>query len=81
MRIEKFVNTNVAEDGKTQGGGAVVVNGGIHTSAPEGGCGSGNCNCSPGHWITIIMPRTIDGKVECIRVQFDSKAEKDKYLK
>lgn len=77
MKIERTKTTGVAPDGLVEGGGAVVTTGGIHISAKGGGCGAGSCKCSPGHWLSIILPRTEAGEVESIKLQFASQAELD----
>lgn len=75
MHITHFSTTGVAPDGRVDGGGAVNVEGSTRYSAPEGGCGSRGCNCSPGHWLSVIEPRTPDGVVAGYTAHFDSRAE------
>jgi len=60
--------------------GAVVTQGTFIMSAENGGCGIGNCNCSPGHWICKTERRTADGVVNVTNIKFDDKAEMDLYL-
>lgn len=75
MKITHFSTTGVAPDGLVEGGGSVNVDGGTRYSALEGGCGMGRCNCSPGHWLSVINPRTPDGVVSGYTAHFDSRAE------
>ncbi len=80
MKIEKFVNTGVNKDGIIEGGGAVITDGGIRMSPPNGGCTIETCSCSEGHWLSIILPRTEDGVVEGVKVKFDSAPEMTQLL-
>ena len=34
-------------------GGAITTEPYLRQSAPEGGCGTGRCQCSPGHWLSL----------------------------
>lgn len=81
MKIEKNVIKGVLENGKVIDGGAVVVNGRISKSAPNGGCGAPGCECSPGHWISVVLPRTPAGEVESVLISFDTKEEMENFLK
>ena len=82
MRIKKFRHENVNEDGTFSDGkgGAVVTRGRIVRSDPSGGCSEPTCNCSYGHWVNITEPRSVDGVVLGITVEFDDRAEMDSFL-
>lgn len=75
MKITHFVHTDVSPDGLVPTGGAVVVDGRVGYSAPDGGCGSEGCNCSPGHWFSKVHPRTPDGVVFGYTAHFSSREE------
>lgn len=77
MDIEYFAVTGVGPDGLVQGGGAVAIDGGVRRSAPQGGCGAPGCACSPGHWISVIQPRSEDGVVAGYTAHFSSREELD----
>lgn len=79
MKITKFVHEGVARDGKCKGGGAVITEPLIRMSTGEG-CGLDNCHCSDGWWISIGLPRTLDGKVEGVIVHFDDQVEYDEFM-
>ena len=81
MRITKILHKNVGENGETKGGGAIYVNGAIIMSQENGGCNEPTCNCSNGHWIAILKPRTHDGIVSGIKVNFSNKSEYDEFIK
>ena len=81
MKFSTFSTKNVFMDGSVKNGGAVHTEGQIQTSVPKGGCGAGNCNCSEGHWISIILPRTSGGVVKGITVKFKDRKEMLKVLK
>lgn len=72
MRIEKYIHSNVPNNNQEA---EVEINGGISLSQPDGGCDTKGCNCSPGHWVTISLPRSDDGTVEVVCVYFDNKEE------
>jgi len=74
MKIKQFRYENVSPDGTLPNdGGAIGVNGGILNSMLI--CKNPKCHCSDGHWISIIAPRTEDGVVEGIKIEFDSLEE------
>ena len=75
MKISHFVHVGVLPDGRVPTGGAVEVNGRASESAPEGGCGAEGWQCSPGHWISRVHPRTEDGVVFGYTAHFDSQQE------
>lgn len=75
MKIRHFTHTGVLPDGRVPTGGAVEVNGRVIQSDIKGGCGSKGCSCSPGHWISVVHPRTDDGVVFGYTVYFDSRQE------
>jgi hypothetical protein len=76
MKISKFKHEGVNPDGTFKDRlGAVTVEGRVSMSAIDGGCGAGKCNCSEGHWISIVKPRTPEGVVEGMTVQFESHEE------
>lgn len=85
MKFEKIIHTGVEADGKLKNGGAVEVDGKVIVT--RGNCGSDECHCSDGFFLTIIMPRrklTKGGKygiVEGIKVQFDSLKDLEANLK
>lgn len=82
MKIEIIKHENVLPNGTFKGKiGAVEVKGKIVMSAADGGCDRIGCGCSVGHWIAIVNPRTEDGVVEGVRVQFDDKAEMEKFFR
>jgi hypothetical protein len=75
MKITHFTHTGVLPDGRVPTGGAVEVNGRVLQSEATGGCGSKGCRCSPGHWISVVHPRTEDGVVFGYTARFDSRTE------
>ena len=81
MHTKTFKHENVLPDGtfKDQPG-AVVTNGKTNMSAPNGGCGLPGCNCSPGHYIAVIKPRTENGIVEDITIHFRDKEEMNTFI-
>jgi hypothetical protein len=85
MEIRKFIHREVQPDGtiknKGRQRGQIETSGGILISAKGGGCGSPGCHCSDGHWISISLPRTKNGIVQGLTVQFDSPAEMEKFFK
>jgi hypothetical protein len=82
MKTVSLKYENVNPDGTlADRPGAVVTQGTFIMSAKNGGCGFGNCNCSPGHWICKTEPRTADGVVNVTTFKFDDKDEMDDYLK
>jgi len=75
MKISHFTHTGVSPDGLVPSGGSVEVNGRVIQSDINGGCGSEGCPCSPGHWISVVRPRTEDGIVFGYTARFDSRQE------
>jgi len=80
MEINKFKHNDVNEDGTCLTGGAVEIGGSVRFSDKEGGCGSMGCDCSPGHWVCIIFPRTEDGNVNGVSINFDNKIQLIKFI-
>ena len=81
MKIESFKYEGVKPDGTfIKGAGSIHTNGRIVMSETNGGCSLKGCNCSQGHWISIVKPRTEDGVVECVKVSFDNQAEMDLFF-
>lgn len=79
MKFSKIVHKNVKEDGTfIDRPGAVDTNGGIVII--NGNCGTSGCHCSDGYFISIFMPRTEDGIVEGIKIQFSSRKEMINHL-
>jgi hypothetical protein len=80
--ISVYVHEGVNKDGTMKDGsaGAVYADGHISVSAPCGGCDLGECNCSPGHWIAVSLPRSKDGLVIGVTFTFKSRTELLKYL-
>jgi hypothetical protein len=79
MRIRvKIHETECDAQGKVKGGGAVSPDLGLTRSVAGGGCGLRDCNCSPGHWITIGLP--IDrGVKQAVQFIFESQADRDRF--
>jgi len=75
MKIAHFIHTGVLPDGRVPTGGSVETKGRVAQSVPEGGCGNEGCQCSPGHWISKVHPRTEDGVVFGYKVHFDTRQE------
>ncbi|TXH42371.1 MAG: hypothetical protein E6Q97_35875 [Desulfurellales bacterium] len=50
-------------------------------SQENGGCEIDGCHCSDGHWLTIAKPRTEEGIVEGLKVQFENKSEMEQFFK
>jgi len=69
MRIEAFQNTIKKGDEFRY-----AINGCIKVSHPKGGCGSETCQCSPGHWISVIEPAR-DGIQQGVIFHFDNREE------
>jgi hypothetical protein len=81
MRIESYEHRDVKSDGTFEHElGAVYADGGINVSSPDGGCGMDGCNCSPGHYISVSLPRTKDGIVRGVTFRFKSREELLHYL-
>lgn len=81
MKAELYKHTNVPEDGVLTGGtSAVSTNGSVVMSDPKGGCGIDRCNCQDGHWVEITFPRTEDGIVEGVTINFDNRVQMTKCL-
>lgn len=79
--IEVNIHEGVNKDGTMKDEpGAIYTEGHISLSAPGGGCGLGSCNCSPGHWISVSLPRTEGGIVIGATFTFKSRTELLKYL-
>lgn len=79
MEIVKTIHENVNYDGTfSDNAGAVETGGCIRMS--EGGCDIEGCNCSPGQWICISLPRE-HGRVEVVTVNFDSPEEFNRFLR
>lgn len=69
MQAEKW-EMGISDRMKNQ----VAINGKVSISAPNGGCDLEGCNCSPGHWISIIEPlkgNTLEG----VTYHFESRFE------
>lgn len=81
MKFSTFMYKNVRKDGTIKSGGAIHVEGTIQYSDPKGGCGLGECNCSEGHWLSIVMPRTKSGSVRGLLVTFKNRKEMLKVLR
>jgi hypothetical protein len=73
MEITKFIHHHVSPD-------KLNTHGFIAISSETGGCGEKGCHCSDGHWISIGLPRTKNGVVQGLKVQFDSPEELKKFL-
>jgi len=81
MKVETFRHENVLPNGTfAYQAGAVEVKGKIVMSQNNGGCGIDTCHCSDGHWITIVKPRTEEGVVEGMKVNFDDMSEMQKFF-
>lgn len=78
MKIEYF-EIKCDKNGNTKPNGAVAVNGAIIKSARKGGCGLEGCNCSPGRYITIVLPRQ-RGKIIGLKCMFKNDAEYYKFM-
>ena len=74
MRIERDT-IKVDESNKNM----YELEGKIVVSHPKGGCGMGHCNCSPGHWISMIEPIQ-DGEIKITKFVFDSREELDRHI-
>ena len=72
MRIKTWEHTGVNKDGTCVDGGSVGTQGDIRFAKQEGGCGLEHCNCSNGHWMSIVNPRSDDGVVSGVTIHFDS---------
>ena len=80
MRIEKLIHTSVQPDGTF-----LYKKGSVHTEGACAigwgeGCGLDHCNCSPGYWVSIILPRTEEGVVEVAKVSFTDLKEMETIL-
>lgn len=60
--------------------GSIDPSGKIRLSASKGGCGSKGCNCAPGHWINVSLPRTKKGIVRGMNLKFNTRKELNDYL-
>jgi hypothetical protein len=80
MKFEKFVHKGVKEDGTFKRElGAVKTKGSILIGRGKG-CGLPECNCSPGFFLSVCLPRTKKGVVEGVLIKFDNEEELNKYL-
>jgi hypothetical protein len=75
MKITIYRHENVPSNER-----GLSLDGSVKMSHPDGGCGSQGCNCSPGFWLSIVMPRTVLGEVAVVKVKFDDKAEFHRFL-
>jgi len=80
MKVKIFENKNVNEDGTCLGGGAVHTKGAVVESNEEGGCDLEHCDCSEGHWFSVVMPLDINKKVRGVTILFDSVQEKEMFM-
>ena len=81
MKVETFIYRGVKSDGTINGEeGAVHTAAGVSLSKPGGGCGADECNCSPGHWISVTFPREKNGTVRGFCMRFESRRELLGYL-
>jgi hypothetical protein len=83
MKTTTFRHENVLSDGTfSNKSGAVVTTASVTMSYnnESGGCGLSGCNCSPGHWLSIVKARTDDGIVEGFTIHFDNKNEMDEHI-
>jgi hypothetical protein len=79
--ITIFKHEHVNKDGTFERElGSVHIEGHITISHPKSGCGMDGCNCSPGHWISVALPRTNKGIVRGMTIQFKNRKELEKYL-
>jgi hypothetical protein len=79
MKLTKIIHKNVLPDGTfSDKKGAIVTTGTIRMGRGEG-CGLKNCNCSPGYYVTILMPLK-SRKVEGVKAEFESESEMNKFL-
>jgi len=79
MKIESIDYEGVRKDGLFEKeAGSVCTKGLIRMGAGQG-CGLKGCRCSPGYWITIMLPRTPKGGVHGVRVVFKDKREFDRF--
>jgi len=74
MKVETFIYRGVKSDGTING-----EEGAVHTTAGVG-CGADECNCSPGHWISVTFPREKNGTVRGFCMRFESRRELLGYL-
>jgi hypothetical protein len=54
--------------------------GGIISSSPKGGCGFSTCNCSPGHWISVLEPVGEDNILRILKFRFSSRLELEDFI-
>jgi hypothetical protein len=81
MKIESIDYAGVRKDGLFKNeAGSVCTKGLVRMGAGQG-CGLGTCKCSPGYWITIMLPRTPKGEVHGIRVLFKDKREFERFMR
>ena len=78
MIVKKILHTGVHEDGRMDGGGAVVTEPVVRMGRAQG-CGLDRCTCFEGYWLFIGLG-LINGQVEGVKVIFDSKEEMDMLL-
>lgn len=82
IKITEIKHQGLCEDGtfKNGSGGAVTVTGAIVMSE-NNGCGLGGCNCSPGFWLSVFLPRTRAGTVRGYLVGFGHGQEMRNFMK
>lgn len=79
--LNPFIHQDVNEDGTLKDdSGSVTTKGRISKSDPNGGCGAGECNCSSGHWICVVHPRTQEGIVSGFNLKFNSEKNLNQFL-
>ncbi|MHC4463628.1 MAG: hypothetical protein ACYS30_19690 [Planctomycetota bacterium] len=81
MRTHHFKHIDVNKDGTCKSGGAVETKGVVRLSSRGGGCTLNKCNCSPGHWICVTLPRTNKGVVEGVTLYFDNEKQLTTFAK
>lgn len=79
MKLRKIIHKNVLTDGTfSNKRGAIVTTGTIRMGRGEG-CGLRGCNCSPGYYVTILMPLK-NGIVEGVNATFEGEREMNDFL-
>jgi len=81
MKIESIDYEGVRKDGLFKHEEGSVCTKGLVRMGRGDGCGLKGCRCSPGYWITIMLPRTQKGEVHGIRVVFKDKREFERFMR
>ncbi len=81
FNIQKIEYHGVLPNGTFANGspGAITTTGSFRMSAKQG-CGMQGCHCSPGYWLSVVLPRTATGDVNGYHVKFRDRKTMRKFV-